>query len=369
MLSSVHLTHFRNYTHAEVEFASGMNCISGKNGQGKSNLLEAVYYLSLLRSFRTSDVNDMRQVGADSFVLRGRLTSGSGPDTVISVMYGAERRLQVNSSVVYRASDFINSFICITFIPQDLFLVQGTPSQRRRFLDIAISQVVPDYMKHLQAYNQALKSRNMMLRDQQKYPRSTVTAYDTMLAKEGSFIECRRREFIDRLNAQLDEYSGRLLQDSRKISLKYLVKQGFLFKAIDGGEEELEAATLKLLEAAYEHDIKSGTTSVGPHRSDFRFLMDENVMENYSSQGECRMASLALKLACLEVVRQSVDESGILLLIDDVIGELDASRRRQFFEATRNVGQSLLACTEIPAELNDVQRQLHVVGGEISYVK
>ena len=365
MLSAIYLTNFRNYGSAAVEFAPGMNCIFGSNGQGKSNLLEAVYYLSLLRSFRTSNVNDLRQAGRDSFIVRGTVCDEQGMETQLSVMYGAERRMMVNQVLVYRASDFINKFICVALIPQDLSLVQGTPLIRRRFLDISISQVMPDYLRHLQAYSQALKSRNVMLKDQQKYPKATVTAYDTMLAKEGAFIECRRRDFISKVNEQLAKRSSGLLHDERIISLKYLMRQGFMLQDSEKGEEELADDILRMLEKNYEHDISSGSTSIGPHRSDFRFLMDNVAMMNYSSQGECRMASLALKLACLDVVRDSVDASNVMLLMDDVIGELDNERRGYFFEAAQHVGQTLLACTQIPAELKGVERAFNVRGGTI----
>ena len=365
MLSHVFLTNFRNYNYAGVEFASGMNCIVGNNGQGKSNLLEAVYYLSLLRSFRTNDVNDMRQVGKDSFIVRGIIANNGEPDTTLSVMYGAERKLMMNNMIVYRASDFINRFICVTFIPQDLSLVQGTPLQRRRFLDIAISQLIPDYMKHLQAYNQALKSRNVMLKDQAKYPKSTVTAYDALLAREGAHIECERRNYIKLLNERLQEYSGRLLHDERVISLKYLIRQGYLLQDVNKTEDDFMQEFLQLLDKNYEHDVKNGSTSIGPHRSDFRFLMDNVMMENYSSQGECRMASLALKLASLDVIKRFLDVSNVTLLIDDVIGELDNDRRKLFFNATENIGQTLLACTNVMSEYFHVDKLFSVSGGNI----
>ena len=207
MIERLRINRFRNYDVQEVEFAPGVNCLVGVNGQGKTNLLEAVYFLSLLRSFRTNDLNLLRQWNASAFLLRGTVREGDGCTTELFVSYGEERRLKVNETPVYRASDFINHLLCVTFIPEDLSLIQGSPALRRRFLNIAISQTDPAYFRHLQAYQDALQSRNLMLRQPGKYSRQTIAAYDAMLAREGAELEAARIAFVQSLREYLSQLS------------------------------------------------------------------------------------------------------------------------------------------------------------------
>ncbi|MBQ6472135.1 MAG: DNA replication and repair protein RecF [Victivallales bacterium] len=366
MLSRLQITRFRNFDQAEVSLAPGFNCLVGRNGQGKTNLLEAVYYLSLLRSFRTSEINDLRQWKAALFSLKATIVDSSGLETELFVGYGTERRLKINETPVYRASDFINQFLCVSFIPDDLRLVQGAPQLRRRFLDIAASQASPEYLRHLQAYQEGLHSRNVMLRNQQKYPRAMITAYDKSIAREGAFLEYARRDFVCQLNGILSEQSPILLQDDRRISLKYLSRiNGILLQESNGTQEELEQLLLKTLTENYQRDCVQGYTTAGPHRADFSCLLGNVSMQRYSSQGECRLASLALRLACLRLLAEKRGSGSITLLIDDVIGELDFQRRTAFFNMISGLGQCLFACTELPPSLPRPDRVIKVSAGSL----
>ncbi len=372
MISGIRIVNFRNYDDCGVEFADGLNCMVGANGQGKTNMLEAVYYLSLLRSFRTGNVNEMRQWKKDYFLLSGRIPSEAGPESTVSVKYGQERRLFIDGNPAYRASDFINSFICVTFIPSDLMLVQGAPSLRRRYLDISISQANPEYLRRLQAYSTALASRNAMLKNMSRYDRKTVTAYDSVLSREGAFIESRRTEFAGMLNDRLKALSADFIGDGRVFGIKYMMRMGgFMLQDRSSdltGEAELEEAISSGLERSYERDLENGFTSIGPHRSDFSSLLGGVSMLKYASQGECRMASLALKLSCFEIIRQKRGVESVTLLVDDVIGELDDDRRRRFFDAIHGVGQTLFACTGMPPGLGVPDRVFEIRDGTCAAV-
>lgn len=367
MLSRLTITRFRNFDQAEVTFSPGFNCLIGRNGQGKTNLLEAVYYLSLLRSFRTSEINDLRQWKSAVFSLRATVVNSPGLETELFVGYGTERRLKINETPIYRASEFINQFLCVSFIPDDLRLVQGAPQLRRRFLDIAASQASPEYLRHLQVYQEGLHSRNVMLRNQQKYPRAMITAYDKSIAREGAFLEYSRRDFVRQLNYILAEQSPVLLQDDRSISLKYLSRlSGTLLQENTGSKEELEQLFLDTLTENYQRDCVQGFTTSGPHRADFSCLLGNVSMQRYSSQGECRLASLALRLACLRLLAQKKGSSQITLLIDDVIGELDSQRRTAFFQMISGLGQCLFACTELPLSLPCPEQIIKVSAGTLT---
>ena len=368
MISRIRLLNFRNYDDCVVEFGNGLNCLVGLNGQGKTNVLEGIYYLSLLRSFRTSNMNELRRWNSNFFTVAGRVSSQMAMDTELEVTYGAERRLTVNGSKVYRASDFINKLVCVTFIPEDLSMVQGAPSIRRRFLDIAISQISSDYLRHLQAFTVALKSRNALLKEVDKYSRNTVTAYDSVLAKEGALIESERIKFSAMLNKWLEELSQELVGDDRKLAIKYMLRlNGFMLQSFDNlCPEELERTIMDNLDKSYAKDVERGNTSIGPHHSDFTCLLGGINMGSYSSQGECRMGSLALKLACLGIVKSTLGENGVTLLVDDVIGELDARRRESFFKTVSGIGQTVFACTEIPSGLPKAERLFSVRQGMVA---
>ncbi len=367
MLTEISITNFRNIDQGQATFSPGLNCVVGPNGQGKTNLLEAVNYLSLLRSFRTTEINDLRQWKRKFFQLKGHVDDGTSLGIDLAVNYGEQRKLQVNSTPVYRASDFINQFLCVSFIPEDLRLVQGSPSMRRRLLDITASQVSPMYLKHLQAYQEALHSRNVMLKDKAKYPRAMITAYDHALASEGAQIEIERRQHVRKLNEILAELSPELLHDSRILSVKYLSRlSGFLMQEHDLSLQELQQEFYNGLQDCFERDCKRGTTTIGPHHSDFSCLLDNLSMQRFASQGECRLASLALRLATLRLICRTKGDANVTMLIDDVIGELDASRRAAFFQLTTGIGQCLLACTELPQALPSYDQVLRVQGGRFT---
>ena len=366
MIERLRMHHFRNYDAQDVDFAPGLNCLLGPNGQGKTNLLEAVYFLSLLRSFRTSDLNHLRQWNANVFLLRGVVREGNDCVTDLQISYGEERRLKVNETLVYRASDFINHLLCVSFIPEDLSLVQGSPAERRRFLNIAISQTDPAYFRHLQAYQDALQSRNLMLRQPEKYSHQTVAAYDAMLAREGAELESARIGFAQSLRQFLEELSPQLLGAGQELSLNYLSRLGPLMQEEDQDTQALETKFRENLARTLENDLKRGSTSIGPHRSDFTCSLNKVRMNNFSSQGECRIASLALRMACLKRLQKMAGNERVTILVDDVIGELDATRRASFFQVLQNAGQLLFACTELPHFPYPVDKVFSVSGGRIS---
>ncbi len=366
MISRIHLIRYRNYDDCIIDFDSGMNLLVGRNGQGKTNILEAVYYLSLLRSFRTANVNELRQWKSNFFTISGLIPSSVGPADELTVSYGAERRMTVNGVPVYRASEFVFKFICVTFIPEDLELVQGAPLQKRRFLDIAISQVSNEYLHNLQGYVTALKSRNALLKQPEKYDKLMVTAYDTLLARNGAAIEVARLEFVKRLNERLARISGKLLEDNRLLRLKYMFRLGNnLLQEHHLEQGELEGAIREGLEKNYERDLQNGSTSVGPHRSDFTCILGDVNMSGYASQGECRLASLSIKLACLDIIREARGSSDITLLVDDVTGELDVHRKNRFFSTIEEVGQVLFACTEIPQGFSEKAKIFNINAGKV----
>ena len=366
MLRRLRLQHFRNYTDQELCFSPGVNALLGRNGQGKTNVLEAIYYLALLRSFRTPNLDYLTEYGSGSFSIFGEVQDSNG--TVrLGVSNGAERKLVVEGTPVHRASEFISRFMCAAFIPEDLTMVKGTPQSRRRFMNISLCQLSQEYLAALQEYNEALKNCNAMLKLASSYPKASITAWDEVLAARAAAIETARREMADEINASLEELSRTFFPDGRKLSVNFLSGSfQLLEKSRPESREEFRTRYLDALSKNYERDCREGTTRLGPHRSDLPCLLDGRMLANFGSEGECRTAAITVKLAVLEIMRRMRGGNDITMLVDDVIGELDSVRRKAFLDTLASSGQVIFAGTSLPDALPEDTAVFHVHAGKIT---
>jgi DNA replication and repair protein RecF len=354
------LRRFRNYTELAVSFSPGINLIHGRNGQGKSNIIEAVCYLGLLRSFRTHRVASLRQWGASDFFISGAFTPiGDELPFTLSVEYGERRILRWNDQPVGRASEFINRFLCVPFVPEDIALIKGPAGGRRRFMDIVMAQIDSTYLVELQRYQIALRERNAMLRDPARYSASALHAYDRILARCGAGILAKRAVFQQDFNEVLGEVSSCLRpHGGGRFSLRYAcgIPSIQALAAVGDAEREIRELTRVLLDHLHngiEQDRREGSTRCGPHRADLTFLLDGRPLYLYGSEGECRLAALALRLGSVRLLSRTRTgmEHGITLLVDDVVGELDARHVASFLEALGRASQVLITCTEPSSEL------------------
>lgn len=370
MLTFLKLFNFRNYNNSELCFEPGLNILLGDNGQGKTNILEAVYYLSLLRSFRTNRASHLKQWQKDGFYIGARCCQKDGEELLLSIAYGAERKLSLNSVPIHKTSEFIGRFVCSSFIPEDMEIVKGAALLRRRFLDIALSQQHPVYLQALQLYTLALKNRNIMLRDPQKYPRNTVTAYDYSLVENALIVEKFRQDFIEKLNLALLEQSELFFGKQLKLSLKYAsgITTNVKLPAIME-EDGLAAVYHEVLRRNYERDCRDGATRYGPHRSEMNCLFSGNLLSAYGSEGQCRIAALALRFACMKIMQLELKNQDLTLIVDDVIGELDNYHRGVFLQQLQDFPQIILACTQIPKEIKQTSRVFQVKGGNVAVLE
>jgi len=356
MLARIKLRHFRNYEDLDLDLGPGLTLVIGANGQGKSNLLEAVYYLSLLRSFRTREVRTLRRWGSDTFFVGGTVQETSDTTVVrqLAVGYGKRRHLRVDGHTVRHAREFVHELFCFPFVPEDISLVKEGGVRRRRFLDIALSQCSTAYMVHLQRYSLALRYRNSALRQAAVHGQSAVHAYDAILAEHGAFLTAARRNFVNVLNEDLSELSERLFgMGATRFSLRY---QSNLLRTEEEtpDREEIARMSTALLADALDRDLSDGCTRHGPHRDDLRLQLGNRDLSVYGSEGQCRMASLAMRVACFRVVREKLGAAAaVVLLVDDVFGELDPARRRAFFEVLQEGRQVFIAGTGALGDLAD----------------
>ncbi|MBP5300948.1 MAG: DNA replication/repair protein RecF [Victivallales bacterium] len=365
MLQLITAEKFRNYQHQTVRLASGVNALIGQNGQGKTNLLEAVYYLSLLRSFRTTKIANLVAYGSQSFSLYGEVVGPEQRVTRLGVSNGLERRLVVDGQPIRRASEFISRLVVAAFLPGDLAIVQGAPGERRTFLNIALCQLSAEYMTTLMAYNETLKNRNSMLKAPDQFPREAVTAYDQLLARYGAHIEIARQRFTEALDQAVKRQSELFFPDGRLLSVRFN-------NAIAPQEDPLaedEAAVaerfLAELSRTYDRDTREGATRLGPHRSDLSCTLNDKPLAQFGSEGECRTAAIALRFGVLGLLREQRGQSEITMIVDDVLGELDATRRTAFLEQLTASGQVLFAGTALPHGFGSDVRQFHVHSGSL----
>lgn len=350
MLRKFTLNNFRNYERQTLEFSDGVNVLIGANGQGKTNILEAIYYLSLLRSFRTTQIAALLNSGQGTFSLYGEVMDATGNLTRLGVSHGAERRLVVNGQNIRRASDFISRLICAPFLPEDISIIKGTPGNRRHFLDIALCQLSAVYLKTLIEFNDALKSRNAMLKTPGRYPKAVVTAYDQVMSQRAAFIEIQRHKFTAAMNEEVARQSKLFFPDGRTLAVNFVSGTGRLLENVLEDENALQEKYLKALDEAYERDCRDGATRYGPQRSDLACMLNGRQLATYGSEGECRTAAIVLKFALLEAFKKHHGASEITVLVDDVLGELDATRRKAFLEQVTSSGQVIFAGTSIPPE-------------------
>jgi DNA replication and repair protein RecF len=353
ILSRLQVWDFRNLRQVELALGRGTTLLLGRNGQGKSNVIEAVCYLGLLRSYRAQGIGPLIRWGQDSFTVRGELSAGAGEAKgSIAVTQGAKRQLQVDGAAVERGSEFINRFLCVALVPEDVELVKGAAAIRRRFLDIAVTQCQATYLQDLQQYRQALASRNEVLRTPQRYSGAVLAAYEPLLVRHGSCIEAARRRYVRDLCTHLGTLCTGLLGEGHAPVVVSYSSPGLSRDFPEESANCLGEGLQRALERNRERDMREGHTSVGPHRGDMSITLAGRSLAAYGSEGECRLGSLALRLSALAAVRSANHDSrAVVALVDDVTGELDPPRRRAFFRALTPADQVLITATAQPDEL------------------
>ena len=333
------LSNFRNFAHLELEIPPGFTILTGQNAQGKTSILEALYWLSTTRMLRGSRDAEAIKQGEHGCLVEAELVTGTSIGATLE--QGARKKFYLNGASLPRASDVIGRLPCVVISIYDLEIVRGDPSDRRMFLDIELSSLSPAYLRHLTIYKRALEQRNALLKMAQE--RSIdVFSFDTWeepLAKEGAEIRRIRSEYLQSLGPKVTQLHSQLSSQPEELSLRYVRKD--------------EAADFQTLLQGYQNgrgaDIHRGTTQIGPHRDDIEVLIDSKEARLFGSQGQQRTAVIALKLGTLEMAKEHLGEAPLLLL-DDMLSDLDAERRSRLCHVVATeAGQAILTCTEASA--------------------
>jgi len=357
-LDTLTLLHFRNYSRQDVAFCPGLNLLSGPNGHGKTNLLEAIHYGCLAHSQRTRKDKELIEWNQSAFVLRltGRLGDAEGGlrEQAQSVEYleSGHKRVKVNGTESKRLSDLIGHFSVVSFSPEDLDLIRGGPQIRRRFLDVLLCQFSLEYLDTLRRYNQTLKQRNSLLKQMGGgFGDDVLAAFDMPLVEAGSRITVFRRRAVADLTAIATACYHSISDGGEDLSLSL---SGCISEAED--ESDLRSEFLRKLHSMRVPERETGMTLVGPHREDLSFCLSGKPVREFGSQGQKRSVALSVKLASARLLEEKNRQPPILLL-DDVFAELDEKRRLRIGEMIRDKGQVFIAnprAADLPFEAEKI---------------
>jgi DNA replication and repair protein RecF len=337
-LSSLKIVNFKNYARQTLQFSPQLNVLSGLNGMGKTNVLDAVHFLCLCKNH--SGLNDRHLVrhGAAFFRLEGQFhANGEAQKIAAKYQQGQRKEMERNGVAFERLTDYIGQFPVVMIAPDDVALVQEGSEDRRRFLDATLAQVSPAYLQNLLIYNALLKQRNALLKnfaEQRRFDPMLLEGIDRQMPGPARHIFEARRAFVLQLQPLFQAYYADISNDREQVSVAY--------------DSDLLAGDLAdLLPAALEKDRLLQRSTVGPHRDDLRLEMDGQVVKKFASQGQLKSFLLALRLAQYEVLRQ---EKGLapLLLLDDIFDKLDENRVRQLIALLigRDFGQIFITDTQ-----------------------
>ncbi len=344
VLKNINVSQFRNYSNLDLTLKNGINIIYGDNAQGKTNLLESIYVLALTKSHRSFIDNSLIKAGEKSAKIKGTVIENNVPFQLEIVINSKNKKIKIDQNEIKRVSDYINKMNIIIFYPEDLELIKSSPGIRRRFLNLELSQIDGQYLNLYGEFSKILKMRNDYLKKINKGLPIDMGYFEILndyFIEKAVEIYQRRAHYINLINercgkifSELSGLSGLHLQYKTTIPIE---NQSSLFL-----QEQLREKLNKMKEA----EIRLGVTFCGPHRDDFEFYIDSQNIKFFGSQGQQRMAILALKLSEIDIFKEETKKSPILLL-DDVFSELDDTKKNNLLGYIKQDIQTIITTTDL----------------------
>lgn len=340
-IHSVELVNFRNYEKEKIHFKNNLNVIVGKNAQGKTNLLESIFLCCVGKSFKTNVEKDLINKTKTSASIKINFTNKKGQVNVTVGLENNKKFVKLNEINLLKISQLLGNLCCVFFSPNELKLVKETPEDRRKFINLDLSQINKEYYFNLIRYNNILKERNKLLKmyESENTIKETLPIWDTQLANVGAKIIKDRLNFINKLNAFAHIEHKNLTSNEENLFISYNSNENLENKT----ESEIEQSLLNNLKINHDKDIKLKYTTIGPHRDDLKFSINGFDVKNFASQGQQRTVALSLKLAELEIFKEVLGEYPILLL-DDVFSELDDNRQNKLINRVKSI-QTIITTT------------------------
>ncbi len=369
-ITRLHLRNFRNYVDDSLEPGEGINAFIGQNGQGKSAILEACYVLSTSKSHRTAKDSDMIRLDEDWARISAEIDREEREDTEVEITLArnAKKTVRTNRVKKDRVGDIVGQLNAVVFSASDLDMVKSEPSHRRRFLNLEISQVSPQYVYALGRYKRSLDQRNSTLKEIKRGnahgKQRSLDVWDEQIASYGAILTEKRMGFLKRLAEIAEPIYTQLSQGTEKLELLYEPSVNVVgLESI----EDIKQSFLAQLCNVRDRDFLRGTTTKGPHRDDIAFKVNGMDVRSFGSQGQQRSVALSVKLAEISLIEEMVGEAPVALL-DDVGAELDDERRRQVFDLVLGKCQTLVTATslrELPTAATESATVFTVTAGTV----
>jgi DNA replication and repair protein RecF len=362
-LSRIKLTNFRNIESLKFAPDRSVNLISGPNGSGKTSVLEAIFYCCTARSFKGASDEVVRRREADVCRLEVDGTIGErSVQVAIAWGPGEKKQVKVDGVKLARLSELFGYFHAVSFLPEDSEIILGSPSERRRLLDLYISQADRNYLTDLLTYSRVISQRNALLKEfnldeESDEQMRLLSLWDEQLVDVGARIIDKRLRFLDDCRQQIEDYYRKIEDGESELDCTY--------DSLIHGDLNVVTLLSEKLHNARRRDLYLGTTSVGPHRDDLQITLNGIPMRAYASQGEAKSAALALKFAIFDYLRDKLGEPPILLL-DELSSQLDASRVAGLLKILPDLGQVFLTTTRA-SELRkglSIQAEIDLVPGK-----
>ncbi len=357
-IKSVTLENFRNYDDLKIDFDPFVNIIYGDNAQGKTNILESVFIAATTKSHKQSKDKDIIRFGYDEAHIRIELIKNEVQYRIdMHLRKNKTKVISINGVPIKKAAQLMGILNTVFFSPEDLSIIKEGPSQRRRFLDLELCQLDPYYLHNLSVYNKTVNQRNKLLKDKRidSDIDTILDVYDEQLVLSGIEIINRRERFINDLNEIIKQIHYKLTGDKEECNIIY---------SPDVKSDDYK----KRLKTGRINDIRSKSTTTGPHRDDFIFYINNEDVRKFGSQGQQRTAALSLKLSEIEIIKRITKDHPVLLL-DDVLSELDSNRQRFLLESINDI-QTIITCTGMDDFVNkrfNINKVYHVVEGKINH--
>jgi len=332
-IKKIKLNNFRNYNEQEINLNKNINIFYGDNGEGKTNIIEAIFLCSIGKSFRTSKDKELIKFEKESASIYLEYER-KDRDGKIKIDINDKKDIFINGIKIKKLSELLGKINVVIFSPDDIQILKEGPHKRRRFLDIMISQLRPSYLYNLNMYNKTLEQRNNYLKQIkiENKNQEMLEIWDEKLAEYGEKIFIYRNEFIEKIKNKIFDIHYNITNKKENIKIEYI------------SNCENKEEYLKLLKERRKLDIIKGFTTKGIHRDDFMIYINNELVNIYGSQGQNRTAILSLKISELQVIYDEIGEEPILLL-DDFMSELDEKRRKSFLENIKN-NQVIITCTD-----------------------
>ncbi len=369
-VQSLNIRNFRNHADSVLEFGGGVNVLWGKNGQGKTNILEAISCLGLTRSFYAANDTTLVQFGHDSFLAEGTFVSDAGIESHVRLAFvkdPADKVYTANGERFTRLASVIGMFPLVVLSPENGAITLGGPADRRKFIDMVLCQLSRSYFDDLLEYRHTLRQRNKILSDgrmQGGLREDSLEPWNDSLASYGARIVHKRTQFVSEFRQHMVCSYADMVERPELPSMGYIT-------TIEGtSEQNVEAIAENMrrqLAKVFPEECRRGITLVGPHRDDLQFQLDGTDLQRYASQGQHKTFLVALKIAEFSYLKERMDEAPILLL-DDVLSELDGTRSKRLLSNVAELGQTIITTTDDSPfngiiEWGDKHRKLYVEQG------